>query len=82
MSMDSLVVHSNELKGKDKIKLANLQIRKLAIEKNVRSQTLNVLRAKTAPEERYMGSKRLPDQILSLQRSVIFVKKMLPSPSN
>jgi len=42
--MDSLVVHSNELKGKDKIKLANLQIRKLAIEKNVRRATINVRR--------------------------------------
>ena len=27
--MDSLVVHSNELKGKDKIKLANEQMKKM-----------------------------------------------------
>ena len=42
--MDSLVVHSNELKGKDKIKLANLQISELSNEKNVRRATINVRR--------------------------------------
>jgi len=51
--MDSLVVHSNELKGKDKIKLANEQMKK-----DVRRSKLNVRRAmKSAPEERYIGSK-------------------------
>jgi hypothetical protein len=31
----------------------------------------------TAPEERYIFSKRIPDQILPLQRSVIFVVEEL-----